>query len=344
MPTIRRPLPVCPLVAVLWLALCALAAPATAHAGAFLPPRGTLYHGVSMGDVGGFDRQVGSHSPVVQQFVTFGDTTIEYAFEPAHANRSRVMLHISTSDGRGPERISPGAIAGGRGDDYLLFLNQRIAQEGAPVYVRLMAEMNAYWNRYSAFDANGRSRGAGHSTAAFRRAWRRIVLIVRGGPVAAIDARLRALGLPAVRTQATALPEAPVAFLWVPQVAGAPDTAANRPAAYWPGRAYVDWAGTDFYSKFPNFAGLERFYGGGPWRTKPFMFGEWAMWGADQPAFVTRLFRWVRAHRRTRMLMYNNGKFADGPFRITRYPRARAALARELRSPRFVRFTPEFGG
>jgi hypothetical protein len=31
--------------------------------------------------------------------------------------------------------------------------------------------------------------------------------------------------------------------------AGSPDIPGNRPSAYWPGASYVDWTGTDFYSR-----------------------------------------------------------------------------------------------
>ena len=41
--------------------------------------------------------------------------------------------------------------------------------------------MNGHWNPYSAYNANGTPRDRGHSTKNFRRAWQRIVLIVRGG-------------------------------------------------------------------------------------------------------------------------------------------------------------------
>jgi len=131
-----------------------------------------------------------------------------------------------------------------------------------------------------------------------------------------------------------------VSFLWVPQVAGAPNTAANSPRAYWPGGRYVDWVGTDFYSKFPNWSGLARFYSSFP--RKPFVFGEWAVWGADNPGFVDALFNWTGSHRRTRMLMYNQGVRTGGPFRLTRYPRSRRALARQLAAPRFPAHAPEF--
>ena len=72
------------------------------------------------------------------------------------------MLHVSTQDGYGTrELITPRGIARGEGDRYLLSLNRRIAEAGEPVYVRLLAEMNQANNGYSAFDRNGRSRGAG---------------------------------------------------------------------------------------------------------------------------------------------------------------------------------------
>jgi hypothetical protein len=50
------------------------------------------------------------------------------------------MLHLSTASGQNlPERLSPGAIAQGLGDSYVLRLSQRMVEHGRPVYVRLMA-------------------------------------------------------------------------------------------------------------------------------------------------------------------------------------------------------------
>ena len=72
---------------------------------------------------------------------------------------------------------------------------------------------------------------------------------------------------------------------------------------------YVDWVGTDFYSKFPNFTDLETFYDDFP--TKPFVFGEWALWDGDDPAFVHRFFDWVNGHKRVRMLLYNQGNLTE---------------------------------
>jgi hypothetical protein len=122
-------------------------------------------------------------------------------------------------------------------------------------------------------------------------------------------------------------------MLWVPQTRGTPDIPANMPRAYWPGGAYVDWVGTDFYSRFPNFHWLQDFYRAFP--GKPFVFAEWALWGADDPGFVTRLFDWVGRHPRVRMVLYNQGAQTHGPFRLNRYPRSRAALRKALAHRRF---------
>jgi hypothetical protein len=312
-----------------------------AHAGPYLPPDGKVFAGVTGGkDVAAYQQATGQHPPVFQFFSSFG-APLDYMFQAAGHERARLMIHVSTLT-NGRETVTPGAIAAGAEDDYLIGLGERIAAGGSPVYVRLMSEMDGHWNPYAAFDANGRARGAAHSTTAFRRAWKRSVLIVRGGDVAAIDAKLRQLGLPPVKTREQALARPQVAFLWVPQVAGAPDTRANAPRAYWPGRAYVDWVGTDFYSKFPNFSGLDRFYREFAREGKPFVFGEWAMWGRDDPAFVTRFLGWAGSHRSVRMLMYNQGNLTDGPFRLQRYPRAAKALRARLGASRFAPFAPEY--
>jgi hypothetical protein len=118
--------------------------------------------------------------------------------------------------------------------------------------------------------------------------------------------------------------------------AGSPDIAANGPDAYWPGAAYVDWVGTDFYSRFPNFNGLDRFYANPRYRGKPFVFGEWAMWGRDDADFMQRFFAWVAVHPRVRMLAYNQGNHPTSVFRLYRYPRAARVMRRALRSSRYT--------
>jgi hypothetical protein len=254
------------------------------------------------------------------------------------------MLHISTAEGYGaPEQITPRGIAQGGGDGYLLSLSGAIARSAEPLYIRLFPEMNQANNAYCAFNANGSARGASHSTANFRAAWRRAVLVLRGGPVVNINSRLHALGLPPLRdTNAATLPRSPAAFLWVPQSEGTPNTQANSASSYYPGDAYVDWVGTDFYSLYPNFRGLQNLYYQHP--GKPFAFGEWALWNGDDAAWVDRLFTFISSHRRVRMALYNQGERENGPFRLSRYPNARREIRRLIASPRFLASTPEWRG
>ena len=317
-----------------------LALPVAAQADPFLPPAGKVFAGVTGGyETSDFVRQTGQH-PSVFQFFGGWNQSLEYMFRGAERARSRLMIHVDTRDSSGRERITPRGLARGKGDGYLLELGARIAESGQPTYIRLMSEMDGNWNAYCAYTASGRPKGGAHTTGWYRQAWRRTVLILRGGPLSSVNAKLRALHLPPVRGASGDLPRGRIAFLWVPQVAGAPDVRGNAPRAYWPGSRYVDWVGTDFYSKFPNFSGLESFYRQFP--RKPFAFAEWAMWGGDDPGFVRRLFGWARSHRRVRMMLYNQGKESPGLFRLRRYPRARAALRHELRAPRFVPFAPEY--
>jgi hypothetical protein len=315
------------------IAVLALA-PAAEAREAYLPPAGKVFSGVSGStSFAGFKSATRSRPAVVGFFTKFGGAN-EFIFRSAEREHARLMLHISTQDGYGTrEVVTPLGIARGQGDAYLVRLNRRIAEYGEPTYIRLLPEMNQANNGYSAFDRSGRSRGAGHSTAAFRRAWRRATLILRGGAVAAIDAKLHALHLPPVRTGADELPAPPLAMVWVPQTRGTPDIPANLPRAYWPGGAYVDWIGTDFYSRFPNFQWLESFYRAFP--GKPFAFGEWALWGGDDPGFVSRLFGFIGSHPRVRMALYNQGESPAGPFRLSRYPRSAAAIRKALARPRF---------
>jgi hypothetical protein len=325
-------------LATLAVALVTLAVPAgAASAASLLPPPGKVFTGVSGGpSIDPYARQV-HHRPSVLGMFTSWNSLSGYVFNSAEAaGTPALMLHISTTDGYGmKEKITPGASARGRGDHYLVALNQQIAGYGKPTYVRLLAEMNQANNAYSAFNRDGSSRGAAHSTKAYQAAWRRSTLILRGGPVAAIDARLHALHLPAVRRVARddVLPAPQIAMAWVPQTRGSPDIPANMPERYWPGNRYVDWIGTDFYSRFPNFDWLSQFYASHP--HKPFLFGEWALWGADSAGFVDRLFGWMRTHKRVRIAMYNQGAMTHGPFRLNQYPQARAELRRKLRAKRY---------
>jgi hypothetical protein len=318
-------------------AMAGLAARASAEP--YTAPRGKVLVGVTGGrTVGGYVRAAGKRPAVFQFFVAWGDR-FRYAYRRAGDARAGLMVHLSSYNGPGTvERITPRAIARGEGDRALLALRRDFAAYHRPVYLRLFSEMNNAANPYCAYGRSGRARGAGHSRAAFRQAWRRVYLVVKGGRVSTIDARLRALGMPRLRNPSRIrwLGRPQVALQWAPMTAGSPDIPANRPGGYWPGAAYVDWVGTDFYSRFPNFTSLDRFYASPRYRGKPFVFGEWAMWGRDDPTFMRRFFRWVAVRPRVRMLAYNQGNQPTSIFRLYRYPRAARVMRLALRSARYT--------
>jgi hypothetical protein len=347
------------LLAALVLAAAAIAAPARSQP--YTAGHGKVFVGVTGGrTVGGYARAAGKPPAVFQFFVAWGDQ-FRYAYRRARDARAELMVHLSTYNGPGTrQRITPRDIALGRGDAYLLTMRRDFTAYRRPVYLRLFGEMNNAANPYSAYNHDGSARDSAHARSWFRQAWRRVYLIVKGGGVATIDAKLQALGMPRLshlprrrhagfaelasrggiaRLRPAAvrwLPRPQVAVQWTPMTAGSPNIPANRPGAYWPGGAYVDWVGTDFYSSFPNFRGLDRFYATRRYAAKPFVFGEWAMWGRDDAGFIRRFFAWVARHPRVRMLAYNQGNHPTSPFRLYRYPKAARALHAALRSPHYT--------
>jgi len=255
---------------------------------------------------------------------------------------ARPILHLSTArGGHGHSLVTPLGLARGEGDVYLKALGSLIARTRQVVYVRLMAEMNNFNNPYCGVTASGSPRGRHHSPRAYRKAWRRATLILRGGRVRSINRRLRRMHLPGVRTRLQQLPRGKVSLMWNPFTAGLPNVAGNSPARYWPGGRYVDWVGTDLFANSPNFRGLNRFYRDRRWRRKPFMLGEWALWGREDPGFVRRLFGWIGAHRRVKMQVYNQGAHHPRLLALRWYPRSARELRRRVRSRRFAAYPPE---
>src|SRR3954452_15697879 len=174
-----------------------MALPATAaSASPYLPPPTKTFAGVTGGyEAATYARTTHSHPSVFQFFGGWNQTT-RYMFSGATEANARLMIHLSTMRGT-TEQVTPRGIARGKGDVYLRKLNARIAAYGKPTYIRLMSEMDGHWNAYCAYTAGGRPKGPAYSTAMFRQAWRRTVLVIRGGPVAELNAKLRALHMPA---------------------------------------------------------------------------------------------------------------------------------------------------
>ena len=108
------------------------------------------------------------------------------------------MIHLGTEGQNSPEAVTPGGIAAGKGDGYLIALNRAIAAWNKGIYVRPLGEMNNSANPWSGFLANGRPKDAAHSPATYRKAFARIYVILHGGSESAVNAKLRQLGLPPV--------------------------------------------------------------------------------------------------------------------------------------------------
>jgi hypothetical protein len=225
------------------------------------------------------------------------------------------------------ETLTPLQIARGSGDAYLIALNGAIARAGRDAfYVRPLGEMTGWWNPWCAFTRSGRAKGPSHSTAAFRKAFARMYLLLHGGTAAQLNARLARLGLPGVTGDLPLNPSPKLRVIWNPQAHGDPQVPGNRPAAYYPGDAYVDVVGDDTYDLGAvDWGAIERLYRAHP--RKAFAFPEWGMNGIDDPGFVTRMASFVRTHRRVELLSFYNGK-AGGPYDLASKPRARAAYRR----------------
>jgi hypothetical protein len=346
-----------------------LALTATAHAqesrhDPFLPPHHGIFHGVtdtgSVRDFQVFNHRVGAHSALMESFGRWGGRHLGAGLHRWRVTHTRGVLSLSTAPGGEPEVISPREIARGFGDRYILRLGRTIARSGQVVYLRLFPEMNGSWNPYCAFNADGSSRGASHSTQAFRNAWRRIVTIVRGGKRQAINHRLVKLGLPRIyradsnddpiyaqRRVGDVLPRPRVAFMWVPQTIGSPAVGGNAPGRYWPGGGYVDWIGADIYSKFATpgiWSSFTRFYS--HWRNPkrhhwPFVVGEYSPWDNDyQGTFTRRLFNFALDHQRLRALVYYRSVTPNNAFDINHWPAARSVLRQKLNHRRFAKYAP----
>jgi hypothetical protein len=305
------------------LSLAALSGSASATSS----KRGSVLLGVISPDPAAFDRLTGRHHVLHVIFGAFrADVTSLLARERA-GGRIPVLSLSST--------VSPQQIAAGAEDAWLVGLSRQVNASGQTVWIRPLPEMNGGWNPWCAYDESGRSRGPSHSTAQFVRAFRRMVLILRGGPAGALNASLRRAGLPPLRAAGDLPRSGKVTIVWNPQGHGTPFIAANGPRPYWPGAAYADIVADDLYSDSgePSWAGMDVLYAFG----KPFLVAEWALEREDDPAWVQRMFRWVAAHPRTVGLVYFDKGWSGGSgvYQLGTKPRGLAVYRREIRNARF---------
>jgi len=340
LPKIRTAFAVACLVALLGT----LATAAPASAGILTPHGHKVYFGVSdtgdPADFGHFSSAVHKHPAVMESFRTWGSDFPD-SIRRWQTARTRPMIHISTADNNdGHELITPAQIAAGQGDRYLVRLNKVFYEKEMPAYVRPLGEPNRCLNVWAAYDCAGASRGPEHSPTAYKRAFRRIYVIVHGGGKRSkINRRLAEAGLPPLTINVRALPKAPVAIVWSPLPSGSPTVPQNRPKHFYPGSRWVDWVGTDFYAAYPEWkalTGLYRRFSG-----KPFALPEWGVESGDDPSFVSKLFAWVRSHHRCKLMVYYQDFGDTSSYRIQNYSASLSVLRARLHSGRFPSYAPD---
>jgi hypothetical protein len=324
--------------------LLALMAPG-AGAMSLVPPKPDVLLGVSdrgtTEEFNNFAGLTGKHPALLETFHPWGNS-LNSAFERWRETGTRPILHISTADDQTlAEIITPEQIALGAGDDYLLQLNQFFSERNLPAYIRPLGEPNRCLNVWSAVNCDGTPKEGEHSTLWYKEAFRRIVAIVRGGQsLEGINATLAELGLPPLnRTTGLppeSLPLAPVSIIWSPLPGGSPRVKGNFPGNYWPGSRWVDWVGTDFYSEYPVWEDLNRFYEAKQWKSKPISLTEWAISGEDEPKFVKQLISWIVKRPRVRMLVYYQGFGLGNPYDLTLYPKALNQIRLKIRRANFL--------
>ncbi|HEY7456092.1 MAG TPA: glycosyl hydrolase [Solirubrobacterales bacterium] len=325
------------------LALCPLAALPAAAGGSLVPRGKNVFFGVSdtgdPADFGQFSQALDKHPALIQSFRTWG-ADFPDTIQRWQTARARPVLHISTADNQdGHELISPRGIAGGAGDEYLIRLNRLFATKKMPAYIRPLGEPNRCLNPYAAYDCAGKRRDAAHSARNYKRAFRRIYVIVHGGGKRRqLNRRLHKAGLPPLRSSLGGLPRAPVEVVWSTLPAGSPTVPHNRPRHFYPGSRWVDWVGTDIYSDNQDWKALtglyRRFVG------KPFAITEWGVSSGDDSRFVRRLMTWVDRHRRAKMLVYYQDFGTTSSYRIQNWPASLGVLRRMIHNGRYPSYAP----
>jgi len=323
-------------------ALCLLAA--APGAGASLVPRGDrVFFGISdtgdSADFGQFSAALHKHPALIESFRTW-DSDFPESIERWQAAQARPILHITTADPNdGHELIGPRGIATGGGDAYLIRLNKLFWAKKMRAYIRPLGEPNRCLNVYASYDCAGKLRDAAHKPLWYKRAFRRIYILIHGGGKRdEINARLRQAGLRRLTVAVDGLPKAPVEVVWSPLPAGSPTDPKNRPRHFYPGSRWVDWAGTDFYSDNQDWKALNGLYN--RFSGKPFAITEWSVSSGDDPAFVRKLMAWVGAHRRCKMLVYYQDFGASSSYRIQNWPASLGVLRNLIHNGRFPSYAP----
>jgi len=302
-----------------------------------------VYYGITdTGKVSNFKREeqrLQFHFPLLQTFHPWGNK-LNQAIPRWNRLQVRPMLHIATVDDETRRQlITPEGIWRGQGDGYLKRLNRELAAYGKPVFLRPMGEANRLWNAYSAYNFRGHRRGSKHSFTDYKQAFRRIYTIVKGGSRRAISKQLKSLRMPGLRGRSKRLlPQPKVNVIWSP-LPGNQGIRGNGPVSYWPGGRFVDTVGTSFFSAWPEWSSLNRFYRQFG-RNKPFSISEWGL-NSDDPGFASKLTYWCLRRSNCRSMVYYRG-FDDG-YELRNYPQSENTIRQLLDSKQsLLEFYPEW--
>src|SRR4029450_6406033 len=160
-----------------------------------------------------FRDQTNQASDVNMDFMSWGVHKTTYLDKTLDNAKPIPALAWGTVNKYGNEGITPAGIARGKGDRVLIDIAQALDRFGRKAFVRPYAEMNGHWNPYCAYNSNGSYRGRAHSTKNFRKAFRRTYLIMHGGSVADINAKLVNSGM-AKLDRSNDLPVNDVKVIW----------------------------------------------------------------------------------------------------------------------------------
>lgn len=302
-------------------ALAALLIPAEAGASVLLGVEGSKSR---------FKDQTNQASDVNLDFISWGvhkETYLDNILDGAKPGIP--VLAFGTVNKYGNEAITPKGIARGKGDRVLIDIAQALDRFGSEAWIRPYAEMNGWWNPYCAYNSSGSYRGSAHSTKNFRKAFRRTYLIVHGGSIVDINAKLLASGLPKLN-RTKDLPVNDVKVVWNPQGFGSPDTKANSANAYYPGDNFVDVVANDLYDygRGVEWGANSDLFKAHP--DKPYAIGEWGLAkGIDHPDFIRRMANFVSSHNRVEAIIYYRSQ-AGSDFDLAYKPNSRAAYKKYI--------------
>ncbi len=129
--------------------------------------------------------------------------------------------------------------------------------------------------------------------------------------------------------------------------------------AYWPGDAYVDWAGIDWYPFGTADAGhhaaragapegpnelYERYSGPASTSSKPFMLGEWGVFGMDRPNWTADMFAWFESHPQVKGQLYFNIASNDEDSELQDYPLSAQIFRDGVDDPKWIVDPDAVGG